>query len=254
MGAPQGVATLDQSGKVPVDQIRIPPETAERLAVVEQQLEQGVTGPQGIQGPPGERGPTGERGAKGDQGNVGPQGPAGPQGEPGSNGAKGDAGATGPAGEAGAQGEAGPAGPKGDTGDTGPASTVPGPKGDSGLDGVRIGSDAFGYGVAGTGGAVSQATSKSTAVTLNKRCGNVTMMNSALAAGAIVSFTLNNSMAALEDMVLATHHATGTFGAYNIAARVTSTGAVTVSVRNTSAASLSEAVVIKFALLKAPNA
>lgn len=118
---------------------------------------------------------------------------------------------------------------------------------------IRTHSTALGYGVAGTGGAVSQATNKATAVTLNKRCGNVTMMNSALAAGAIVSFALNNSLAVVDDMVLVTHHAAGTFGAYNLAARVTSAGVITVSVRNTSAASLSEAIVLKFAILKAPS-
>lgn len=119
---------------------------------------------------------------------------------------------------------------------------------------LRASSVSLGYGGTGTGGAVTQATSKATAVTLNKLSGNVTLNAAALAAGAIVSFVLNNTAAALEDMVLATHHATGTFGAYNIAARVTSAGVITVSIRNTSAASLSEAVVVKFAILKAPNA
>lgn len=118
---------------------------------------------------------------------------------------------------------------------------------------LRVAAHAVGYSV-GAGGAVTQATNKSTAVTLNKLSGNITLTAAALAAGAIVAFVLNNNAASVDDLVLTTHHATGTFGAYNIAARVTSAGVVTISVRNTSTASLSEAIVIKFAIIKAPSA
>jgi hypothetical protein len=110
-----------------------------------------------------------------------------------------------------------------------------------------------GYGT-GAGGTVTQLTSKATAVTLNKLTGEITMNAAALAAATIVSFTINNSTAAVGDQIIATHHAVGTFGAYGIAARVTSAGVITVSVRNNSAASLSEAIVLKVTVFKAATA
>ena len=48
-------------------------------------------------------------------------------------------------------------------------------------------------------GSVTQATSKSTAVTLNKSAGTVTMNNAALGATTSVSFTLNNSFIILDE-------------------------------------------------------
>ena len=50
-----------------------------------------------------------------------------------------------------------------------------------------------GYGT-GAGGTVTQATSKSTAVTLNTPTGQIIMNNAALAAGASVFFNFNNSV------------------------------------------------------------
>ncbi len=108
--------------------------------------------------------------------------------------------------------------------------------------------------VAGSGGTATQATNKTTAVTLNKATGEITMNAAALAAGAIASFTLNNSVLVAGDQLVATHHAAGTFGPYLINARVTGNGTGQIAVRNTSAASLAEAIVIKFTVVKAVNA
>ncbi len=106
----------------------------------------------------------------------------------------------------------------------------------------------------GAGGVVTQATSKATAVTLNKPTGEITLNAAALAAGAIVTFTLNNSFVAVGDMILTAHHSGGTVGPYLINARVTGAGVASIAVRNTSAASLSEAIVVKFFVLKSTNA
>lgn len=57
---------------------------------------------------------------------------------------------------------------------------------------LQSGTGGLGYGT-GAGGTVTQATSKSTAVTLNKPCGQITMNNAALAAGATVSFFMYNN-------------------------------------------------------------
>ena len=49
--------------------------------------------------------------------------------------------------------------------------------------------------------AVTQATSKSTGVTINKLCGQITTSNAALAAAAEVSFTVTNSAVAATDVI-----------------------------------------------------
>lgn len=106
----------------------------------------------------------------------------------------------------------------------------------------------------GAGGTVTQATNKSTAVTLNKLTGDITMNAAALAAGAIATFVLNNSQVAAGDMLATSHHSGGTIGPYLINGRVTGNGACSIAVRNTSAGSLSDAVVIKFAVIKTVTA
>lgn len=67
--------------------------------------------------------------------------------------------------------------------------------------GTRVTGGALGYGV-GSGGSVVQATSKSTAVTLNKPSGQITMRSESLASGASVSFVFNNSFLDANDGVL----------------------------------------------------
>lgn len=103
----------------------------------------------------------------------------------------------------------------------------------------------------GAGGTVTQITNKATNVTLNKITGQVTMHNAALAAGAEVQFSiLNSTVTASTDLVVMNHVSAGTFGAYSIQAR-TAIGGIVVSVRNVSAGSLSEAIVLSFAVIKA---
>ncbi len=98
-------------------------------------------------------------------------------------------------------------------------------------------------------GTVTQATSKSTAVTLNKSAGQITMNNAALAAATNVTFTLNNSFISSNDIVILNVSSGATAGAYNCWVSGLSAGAATITVRNISAGSLSEAVVINFALI-----
>jgi hypothetical protein len=101
----------------------------------------------------------------------------------------------------------------------------------------------------GAGGTVTQLTSKATAVTLSKACGAITLNAAALAAAAIVSFTQTNTVAAAGDVIVANHTATGTFGAYGINAR-SGAGSITWSIRNNTAGSLSEAIVLSFCVIK----
>ncbi|RUU81306.1 hypothetical protein EOC06_08780 [Mesorhizobium sp. M7A.F.Ca.MR.362.00.0.0] len=106
----------------------------------------------------------------------------------------------------------------------------------------------IGY-VAGAGGAVAQATDKTTTVILNRPTGAITMQATALAAGAIVSFTLTNSVITADDVLILNHKAVGTPGGYSLNARCAA-GSATIDVRNNTAGSLSEAIVIQFALVQ----
>lgn len=111
----------------------------------------------------------------------------------------------------------------------------------------------LGYG-SGAGGAVTQATSKSTGVTLNTVTGEITMNGAALAAATIVSFTLNNSAIAADDQLLVTHDSVGTLGGYTVNGRATGAGTAEINVRNNTAGSLSEAIVLKFSVFKSVTA
>ena len=117
---------------------------------------------------------------------------------------------------------------------------------------TNLNTDKAGY-ITGDGGTVTQATSKSTAVTLNKKCGTVTMNGAALAADAIVSFTLTNSTIAATDVVSLNHSSGGTAGKYALNAQAAA-GSASINVTNISAGSLSEAIVIRFAVIKAVTA
>lgn len=106
----------------------------------------------------------------------------------------------------------------------------------------------------GAGGAVTQATDKSTAVVLNKATGAITMNNAALGAATIVTFVLTNSALAATDQIVVTHESGGTTGSYTVNGRVTGAGAGAVDVRNNTAGSLSEALVLRFSIVKSVNA
>jgi hypothetical protein len=108
---------------------------------------------------------------------------------------------------------------------------------------------AVGYST-GTGGTVTQASSKSTGVTLNKRCGEITMQNSSLSAATTVQFTLTNSTIGARDLlILNVVGGVATGAAYNLDANC-SAGSAVISVRNVTAGSLSEALVLRFAVIK----
>jgi hypothetical protein len=105
----------------------------------------------------------------------------------------------------------------------------------------------LGYGT-GSGGTVTQATSKSTGVTLNKPAGKITMNNAALLPSASVIFILTNSLVGSNDLVLAN---TDGFSNYTTdCVAVTGSGTAYIRVTNISASSLSDAVVINFAIIK----
>jgi hypothetical protein len=99
-------------------------------------------------------------------------------------------------------------------------------------------------------GAVTQLTDKSTAVTLNKSAGRITMNNASLATATNATFTLNNSLISANDTVILTiSGGQATAGSYNVFANALAAGSVSITLRNISGGTLSEAVVINFALI-----
>lgn len=111
----------------------------------------------------------------------------------------------------------------------------------------------LGYGT-GAGGTVTQATSKSTAVTLNKPTGQITMNNAALNANTAVTFQVTNSLCASADTVIV--NVVSGFASYTSYSceAIPNSGLFFVVLRNTTGGSLSEAVVINFAIIKGATA
>ncbi len=110
------------------------------------------------------------------------------------------------------------------------------------------GTEGIGY-ASGAGGTVTQSTSKSNGVSLNKTTGQITMSNAALASGSSVSFVMTNTTIAGSDLVIVNQVLGGTTGAYDINPQPAN-GYVTITVTNSSTTSLSEALVLGFAVIK----
>ena len=98
-------------------------------------------------------------------------------------------------------------------------------------------------------GTVTQATSKSTAVTLNKSAGRITLNAASLGATTNVSFTLNNSLISTNDVLILNVAASATAASYNLWVDSLNNGSASITLRNTTAGALAEAVVINFALI-----
>ncbi|CAB4242063.1 hypothetical protein UFOVP86_34 [uncultured Caudovirales phage] len=97
-------------------------------------------------------------------------------------------------------------------------------------------------------GAVTQLTSKSTGVTLDKSCGQITLNNAALAGTTNVTFTLTNALIGIKDVLVLNVYG-GTSGSYNVWVSGLATGSATITVRNITGGSLSEAIIINFAII-----
>lgn len=112
-------------------------------------------------------------------------------------------------------------------------------------------SQEIGYSAAAQG-TVTQLTDKSTAVTLNKSAGRITMNNAALAGNTAASFTLNNSLISANDTIIVciSSVTTGsTAGAYTTYVSNMTSGSASITLRNLSGTSYSEAIVINFSVI-----
>ena len=109
-------------------------------------------------------------------------------------------------------------------------------------------SQEIGYSAAGQG-AVTQLTDKSTAVTLNKSAGQITMNAASLAATTNVTFTLNNNLITAKDVIIVNVTGVATASAYNSWVANMTAGSASITLRNTTGGALAEAVIINFAII-----
>ena len=117
---------------------------------------------------------------------------------------------------------------------------------------VLTSSGGLGYGT-GSGGTVTQPTSKSTSVTINKTNGSITTSNGALANNITVPFAVFNSTVAATDTIVLSMKNGNTQGAYLYWVDAVAAGQFNVCIRNISGGSLSEALTLNFAVIKAVN-
>ena len=120
------------------------------------------------------------------------------------------------------------------------------------------GTSAIGY-ATGAGGTITQGSGseKNTTVVLNKTTGTITLNGGICFANARVanSFTLTNSTIGNQDLIVIQHVNTGALGGYIFAANTaTAGGSAQISVRNHTELDLSEAIVIRFAVIKSTDA
>lgn len=112
---------------------------------------------------------------------------------------------------------------------------------------LNSGTGGLGYGT-GSGGTVTQLTSKSTAVTLNKPTGRIITHNASLAAGASVALQVNNSLFSFFDTVVLAGKSYS--GRYRIESSNSSTGSFGIRITNIDGIAYTDVIEIDFAVIK----
>ena len=99
-------------------------------------------------------------------------------------------------------------------------------------------------------GAVTQATNKTTGVTLSQMQGVITMNAAQLNAGVEVAFVVTNTLVELTDTVVVAIQSGGTAGEYFAHVVTVANGSFTIGVSNLSGSNASDAVIINFYVLR----
>ena len=102
----------------------------------------------------------------------------------------------------------------------------------------------------GAGGTVLQASTKATAFTLSKMCGQITTAADSLAHSTTVSATWTNSKIAATDVVIINHKSGGTIGAYIFNVSCGAGTATLYITNNQTSGTLSEGLVLSFVVIK----
>jgi len=102
----------------------------------------------------------------------------------------------------------------------------------------------------GTGGTVTQGTSKATGVTLNKLSGQITTHVADLATVAAVSFTLTNSNIGANDVVTVNIKSGATVNSYIVGVTAVAAGSCQIQIYNLTGGTLGEVLVLNFSVFK----
>ena len=100
-----------------------------------------------------------------------------------------------------------------------------------------------------SGGAVTQATDKSTGVTLNQAGGQITTADASLAGGAEVTFTVTNDKVAATDVVAISLQSGASTGTYIVSISAVAAGSFDVTLSNVGTTA-GEALVLNYAVIK----
>lgn len=103
---------------------------------------------------------------------------------------------------------------------------------------------------AATPAAVTQATNRTTGVTLNSLTGQVTTNTTSLAAGAQATFTVTNSKVAANDLVVIAQKGGSNSTGTDVFVSAISAGSFAITVDNNAAGAETGAIVISFAVIK----
>jgi hypothetical protein len=113
----------------------------------------------------------------------------------------------------------------------------------------------MGYGGASTGGTVTQLTSRTTSVTLNKLCGQITLFAGSIAGLSSQEFSLSNSFIDTTDVVLVSFASGLTSAQYDVTVTQTDAGSCKIAIHNVNnSATGTDTPVINFIVVKAVNA
>lgn len=115
-----------------------------------------------------------------------------------------------------------------------------------------VGAGKLGYGT-GTGGAVTQGTSRTTGVTINKTNGQITLFSDVTVAATFSTFTVTNSTVEATDTIIV-NQKSGSAESYIFTVSAVSAGSFKVQVYNVAAVAVAEAPIINFSVIKAVNA
>lgn len=106
-----------------------------------------------------------------------------------------------------------------------------------------------GYGT-GAGGTVTQITSRTTPVTLNKVAGQITLVSATTTVSTFASFTVTNSAVAATDVVIVNFASGATADRYSLSVTAVAAGSFRIQIHNIVAVAVAEAPVINFAVIK----
>lgn len=106
----------------------------------------------------------------------------------------------------------------------------------------------------GAGGAVTQATNRTTGVTLSKLSGQITTNNASLAAEVAAVFTVTNTLVAIGDVVVISQQSGSNGGNTDVFVSTVAAGSFAITVANNNAAggtAETGAIIINYAIIKA---